>query len=59
MIIQAGDLVIEIETGTNELGQILQRLESGDWIDYPPDKPLIWSLDHRKLPPGRYRMVDK
>ena len=54
MIIQAGDLAVEIDTGTNEPGQILQRLEAGERIDYPPEKPLIWPLDYRKLPPGKY-----
>jgi hypothetical protein len=34
MIIQAGDLAVELDTGTNTPGEILQRLESGEWKDY-------------------------
>jgi hypothetical protein len=34
MIIQAGRLGFELDTGTNEPWQILQRLEPDGWRDY-------------------------
>jgi len=37
MIIQAGDLGVEIDTGTNQPGAILQRYEDGQWQDYVVD----------------------
>jgi hypothetical protein len=57
MIIQAGDLGIEIDYGTNQPGAVLQRLEGSVWKDYLVDsEPVREPLDLESLPPGRYRM---
>jgi len=34
VIYSAGDLGIEINLGANEPGSVLQRQESGGWLDY-------------------------
>jgi hypothetical protein len=45
MIIQATDLGIEIDTGTNESGAVMQRLEDGEWRDYLRNgKRLRWPV---------------
>ena len=60
MILQAGNLGIELDTGTNAPGQILQRLEGGEWKPYLMDgKPLTWPVDYTTLPPGKYRVAEK
>jgi hypothetical protein len=56
MVIQAGDLAVEIDTGTNIPGT-LQRHEDGEWRDYVRDgKPGRWPLKLEQLEPGRYRL---
>jgi hypothetical protein len=37
MILQAGDLGFELDTGTNVPGEILQRLDDGEWQYYLVD----------------------
>jgi hypothetical protein len=59
MIHQAGDLGVELDTGLNQPGAVLQRLTDGERQDYPPDKPLVWPLDYTTLPPGQYRLREK
>jgi hypothetical protein len=54
MIIQAGDLAVEIDTGTNKPGKV-QRLENGQWVDYVKNgKPVRWPVKEDELEPGRY-----
>ena len=56
MILQAGDLGIEIDTGLNRPGT-LQRLEDGRWVDYLKDgEPVRWPVKVEDLKPGRYRV---
>jgi hypothetical protein len=58
MIIQAGDLAVEVDTGTNQPG-VIQRLEGGQWRDYLRDgKPVRWPVEVERLEPGRYRVQD-
>ena len=55
MIIQAGDIGVEIDTGNNT--GTLQRLEAGEWTDYLVDGELDeWPVKADTLPPGRYRV---
>ena len=59
MIIQAGDLSIQIDTGTNQPGAIVQRLVNGVWQDYlKDDQPVTWPVALEQLAPGRYRLVE-
>jgi hypothetical protein len=56
MIIQAGDLGVEIDTGLNRPGY-LQRLENGEWRDYVRDgKPVLWPVKVEELEAGWYRV---
>ena len=57
MIRSAGDLGVEIDTGTNEPGDILQRKEPDGWRDYRIDGRLIHGpVDIETLVPGFNRM---
>jgi len=58
MIHQAGDLGVELDTGLNQPGAVLQRLTDGEWQDYRPDGEAITSesLDIKNLPPGKHRI---
>ena len=57
MIIQAGDLAVEIDTGGNEFG-VVQRLEGDTWSDYLVDgEPVTWPVDLQQLEPGRYQII--
>lgn len=59
MIIQAGDLAVEIDIGTNEPGAI-QHLEDGRWSDYLVNGELLtWPVKLERLEPGRYRVLEK
>jgi hypothetical protein len=59
VIIQAGDLAVEIDTGDNQPG-VIQRHEDGQWIDYLVDgKQAIWPVGLEELPAGRYRVIDQ
>ena len=52
--------MVEIDTGANAPGEILQRLESGEWKDYLVDgKPVFSQVDYTTLPPGRYRLTQR
>ena len=45
MIIQAGDLGIELDTGLHPDGKTLQRLENGKWVDFILDgESVTWRL---------------
>ena len=56
MIIQAGDLAAEIDTGSNQPGAN-QRFEDGQWRDYLRDgKPVSWPMEVDAQEPGRYRV---
>ena len=56
MIIQAGDLAIEIDTGDNEPGAI-QRFEDDRWSDYLVDgEQVTWPVKLEQLEPGHYRV---
>ena len=60
MIYSAGDLAVEIDTGTNQPGSILQRLDGGEWRDYEVDgKPVVSPVEIEDLTPGRYRLREK
>ena len=60
MIIQAGDLGVELDTGTNAPGAILQCLDNGEWRDYLVDGKLVTrTIELESLPPGRYRLTGK
>jgi hypothetical protein len=57
MIYSAGDLGIQIETGTNAPGATLQRKEKGYWNDYLVDwEPVTNLFDVETLPSGIYRL---
>jgi len=57
MILSAGDLVIEIDFGTDQPGAILQREHIDGWRDYLVDgKPVSNPFDVESLPPGRDRL---
>lgn len=57
MIIQAGDLSVEIDTGHNKPG-VVQRLEGDTWSDYVVDgEPMIWPVELERLEPGRYQVA--
>ena len=50
MIIQAGDLGIELDTGTNRPGSVLQRYEARQWRDNQRDgKPVRWPVKLERL----------
>ena len=54
MIIQAGDLGVELDNGTNTPGAILQRLENGEWSDYLVDgEHVAERVGLESLPPGK------
>jgi hypothetical protein len=56
MIIQAGDLPVEVDTGINKPGA-LQRYQEGQWRDYLRDgKPVRWPVALERLESGRYRV---
>jgi hypothetical protein len=58
MIIQAGDLGVKLERGTNTLGAILQRW-LGEWRDNLVEgKPVAESVELEPLPHGVYRMAE-
>jgi hypothetical protein len=58
MINQAGDLAVEIDTGTNESGAVVQRLEGSKWQNYLQDGEAVvtWPIALDRLEPGRYRV---
>jgi hypothetical protein len=59
MSIQAGDLGVEIDTGLNRPGAIVQRLDGEEWRDYLQDgKPVVWPVKEEELEPGRYRVLE-
>jgi len=60
MILQAGDLVVEIDTGSNSPNAVLQRLEDDRWHDFLLDgEQVTWPVGLERLPPGRYRVREK
>lgn len=60
MVILAGNLGVQVDTGNNTPGAVLQRLEAGQWIDCEiDDKPVYWPVELEQLKPGQYRLVEK
>jgi hypothetical protein len=58
MIIQAGDLGVAVDTGSNTPG-VLQRLVADRWIDYRVNgQPVQWPVRLEQLEPGRYRLKE-
>ncbi|MGK2926484.1 MAG: hypothetical protein ACSLE2_12785 [Lysobacterales bacterium] len=52
MIIEAGDIGVIVDTGTNAPGVPLQRLEAGEWRDFEQDgEPVRWPVKIDTLPP--------
>lgn len=50
---------MELDTGTNQPGAVLQRYGEGHWQDYVVDGRLVVSpVDIEQLPPGRYCLVE-
>jgi hypothetical protein len=50
---------IQIDSGRNASGVILQRKESDVWYDYLIDgNPVVIQFDFEALPPGFYRLVE-
>jgi hypothetical protein len=58
MIIQAGHSGVELDTGTNAPGAILQKYIDGEWRDFPVDGPVLYLMDLAQLPAGKYRLRD-
>lgn len=59
MIIQAGDLGVELDTGTNSPGAILQRWD-GEWRDYLVNGETVTEpIELESLSPGKYRLSEK
>jgi hypothetical protein len=59
VIIQAGDLGIEIDLGSDIPGSVPQRYENGKWRDYLVDgEPVYWPFDLESLPSGKYRVAE-
>ena len=59
MIIQAGDLAVELDTGTNKPGSILQRFDGAEWHDCTVNgECLVYPIEINSLPPGKFRMTD-
>jgi hypothetical protein len=57
MILSAVDLGIEIDSGPDQPGAILQYRDKGYWYDYLVDgKPVTNPFDVETLPRGRYRL---
>jgi len=60
MIIQAGYLGVELNTGTNTPGAVLQHRQEGVWVDYLHEgQPVLYPVDIKSLPPGYYRLQEK
>lgn len=60
MVILAGNLGVQLDTGSNRPGAVLQRLEAGEWTDVEIDgKPVTWPVQLEQLKPGQYRLADK
>ena len=58
MIIQAGDLLIELDTGTNSQKSILQRYQNGNWENFSLGGQFLdLPRDIDNLPPGKYRLT--
>jgi hypothetical protein len=49
---------LHFDSGNDEPGMTLQRLEEFDWVDFKVDGKAVKSpVDIDKLPAGRYRLV--
>jgi hypothetical protein len=60
MIYQLGDLGIVLDAGPNNPGDVLQRKESNEWLDFAPNGKVVRApVDVRTLPPGEYRLVSE
>ena len=60
MVILAGNLGVQVDTGNNAPGAVLQRQEGGRWTDYEIDgKPVSWPVELERLQPGQYRLADR
>jgi hypothetical protein len=57
MIIQLGDLNIEIDVTDKRPGAVLYRREFGQWKPYLVDgKTVAWPTAYEELQPGTYRL---
>ena len=60
MLIQAGDLGIELDFGRDQPGDVLQRRENGKWLDYLADGQAVTNpVNLKSLPPGKYRFRER
>jgi hypothetical protein len=60
VVILAGNLGVQVDTGNNSPGAVLQRLEAGQWTDCEIDgKPVCWPVQLESLQPGQYRLAEK
>lgn len=60
MVILAGNLGVQVDTGNNSPDGVLQRLEAGQWTDCELDgKPVTWPVQLEQLKPGQYRLAEK
>jgi hypothetical protein len=59
MMYQAGDLGVVLDAGTNTPGDLLQRKEANEWVDFKLSGEIVKApVDFCELPPGHYRLVD-
>ena len=62
MIVQAGDIGVQIDTGLNQPGGILHRLEGAEWKPVLKEGRIVrWPVNLESLRPGRYmvRVIQK
>ena len=60
MVILAGNLGVQVDTGNNTPGAVLQRREAGQWTECKIDgKPVFWPVQLECLQPGQYRLAKK
>jgi hypothetical protein len=58
MIVEGTHPFPHFDSGNDEPGMTLQRLEDREWVDYTVDGELVKSpVDIDALPAGRYRLV--
>jgi hypothetical protein len=59
MITESTSPFLYFDSGNDEPGMTLQRLEGREWVDYKVDGKVIKSpVDIDALPAGRYRLAE-
>ena len=59
MITESTSPFLHFDSGKDEPGMTLQRLEDNEWVDYKVDGKVVKSpVDIDALPAGRYRLVE-